>query len=153
MKIQHLIPILFLAGFCTVSVSLFCCGCRSVALSPKETQDIKDFAQKQTGEPVVSMVRQADGDVQLTTDMTNGITSYHTWLLLQELDGWKLTLLATTTTSSTNSVLNINQPSTWDVNRHIWVYTWDAKKRLWRAVMLTNGKSPLKLRPQDMTIN
>jgi hypothetical protein len=107
-------------------------------------QDIKVFAQKQTGEPVVSMVRQADGDVQIATGMTNGITGYHTWLLLKETDGWKLTLLATMTMSSTNTVLLINRPQIIDLNGNIRVYIWNAKKRYWQAVILTDGKSPLK---------
>ena len=143
---------LFLAGFCIVGVSLLCCGCRSVTLSPAETQEIKIFAQKQTGEPVVSVVRQTEGNVQLTTCVTNGVTISHTWLLTQEPAGRKLTLLATARTSSTNSVLIIDHPQLWDKNGYIWIYLWNPEKRSWQKVLLSNGKSTL-LRPNIMTIN
>ena len=74
-----------------VSTGLFCCGCRSVALTAKETQTITDFVQKQTGQHVLSLGRKADGDVLVETEVTNrGFDRADLWLLKRGPDGWKL---------------------------------------------------------------
>ncbi len=74
-----------------VIMSLVCCGCRSVALSEKDTQAITSFIQKQTGESVVALRREADGDVAVETDITGrGLNSVHLWLLKRAPLGWRL---------------------------------------------------------------
>ena len=83
-----------------VSMSLFCCGCKTGTLSASEEHSITIFVLKETGERVVSLHRRADGAVQVQTDITptdsaprNYCTRYHLWLLKQAPDSWKLTEL------------------------------------------------------------
>ena len=79
------------AIFALVITSLACCGCRSVGLSASEKQIITDFVQKQTGEPVLSIKNEADGDVLVETAGTGkGLGPTDLWLLKRGPDGWKL---------------------------------------------------------------
>ena len=87
-------PIAILAIFV---ISLACCGCSSVGLSATEKETVGTFVQRQTGEPVISLHRRANGDVDVETDVTvQGFTRSHYWLLKRAQDGWKLTFVAAT---------------------------------------------------------
>lgn len=72
-------------------VSLLCCGCRSTRLSAKQVQDITDFVREKTGEHVISLDPQPNGDVAVKTKITGqGPSCWHLWSLKKTPAGWKL---------------------------------------------------------------
>lgn len=74
-----------------VSTSLLCCGCSSVALSPKEKLAITDFVQTQTGQHVLALELKSDGSVAVETEVKgSGFDSTDLWLLKRGPGGWKL---------------------------------------------------------------
>jgi hypothetical protein len=77
--------------FVIVCSCLILCGCQSASLPAEDTQAIRDFVKKETGERLTSLIRQADGDIMVQADITDGgFARAHFWLLKRTSDGWSL---------------------------------------------------------------